>query len=305
MGATVRLEWLEDILAIAQTGSFSGAAERRNLTQSAFSRRIQQIEDHVGVELFDRSRKPVQLRPTTQAQGAQIEQVSAALRQLIVDLRRGDRVASNRIVIASQHSLTTSFAPGIVQGILDRGENIYVRLRSANLDECYGLLLSRQADLAILYATPDADKQVAGDFLEGIDIGPDRLIPVIRADLSPAYVTAGQQRDIPYVAYPSDVFFGTIMVERILPFLGPGTVALPKAETALTNAALEMAAAGVGVGWVPESLARRDLSSGRLRDLSAILPNCPLAVRGVRLKGSPSHAETVIWGLLPQIGDQL
>ena len=88
----MRLEWLEDILAIAQTGSFSGAAERRNLTQSAFSRRIQQIEDHVGVELFDRTRKPVQLRPTTQAQGAQIEQISAALRQLITDLRRGDPV---------------------------------------------------------------------------------------------------------------------------------------------------------------------------------------------------------------------
>ena len=43
----MRLEWLEDILAIAQTGSFSGAAERRNLTQSAFSRRIRQIEDYL------------------------------------------------------------------------------------------------------------------------------------------------------------------------------------------------------------------------------------------------------------------
>ena len=55
----MRLEWLDDILAIASTGSFSGAAERRHLTQSAFSRRIQQIEQHIGVELFDRSQKPV------------------------------------------------------------------------------------------------------------------------------------------------------------------------------------------------------------------------------------------------------
>ena len=108
----MRLEWLQDILAIAQAGSFSAAAERRNLTQSAFSRRIQQIEDHVGVELFDRSRKPVQLRPTTLDQGAQIEQISAALRQLVVDLRRGDRVTFNRIVVASQHSLTICLRPG-------------------------------------------------------------------------------------------------------------------------------------------------------------------------------------------------
>ncbi|MGB3147248.1 MAG: LysR family transcriptional regulator, partial [Paracoccaceae bacterium] len=35
----MRLEWLEDILAIAETGSFAVAAERRHRTQSAFSRR--------------------------------------------------------------------------------------------------------------------------------------------------------------------------------------------------------------------------------------------------------------------------
>lgn len=291
----MRLEWLEDILAIAQTGSFSGAAERRNLTQSAFSRRIQQIEGHIGVELFDRSRKPVQLRPTTQAQGAQIEQISAALRQLVVDLRRGDRVASNRIVIASQHSLTTSFAPRIIQAIQDREEDVYVRLRSANFDECFGLLLSRQADLAIVYTTPDAGEPVSGDYLESIDIGPDRLIPVLRPDLAVPVLSGTGAVDVPYVAYPPDVFFGRIMADRILPLFAPGKVALPKAETALTNAALEMAAAGVAVAWVPETLARLGVQLGRLTDLSSALPSCPLSVRAARLRGTLGRAEVVIW----------
>ncbi|WP_374394894.1 LysR family transcriptional regulator [Tabrizicola sp.] len=294
----MRLEWLEDILAIAQTGSFSSAAERRNLSQSAFSRRIRQIEDHVGVELFDRSRKPVQLRPTVLAQGTQIEQISAALRQLIADLRRGDRVASNRIVIASQHSLTTSFAPRIVQAIQSRGEDIHVRLRSANLDECFGLLLSRQADLAILYATLDADEQVSGEFLESVDVGTDRLVPVLRTGLALPRLSDDLPGDIPYIAYPTEVFLGSVMVKQILPQLGPGRAAVPKAETALTNAALEMAAAGVAVAWVPESLARRDLESGRLSELGDALPSCPLSVRGVRLKGHPSRAEAVIWEFL-------
>ncbi len=298
----MRLEWLEDILAIAETGSFSGAAERRNLTQSAFSRRIQQIEEHVGVELFDRSRKPVQLRPTTLAQGAQIEQISSALRQLVVDLRRGDRVASNRIVIASQHALTTSFAPRIVNDILNGGEEVYVRLRSANLDGCYGLLLSRQADLAVVYALPDADEQMTGDFLDSIDIGPDRLVPVLRTDLARPYLAGECPADVPYIAYPPDVFFGVVMAERILPLLGPGRGALPRAETALTHAALEMAAAGVAVAWVPETLARLDLRHERVADLSATLPSTPLTVRAVRLKGTPSHAEIVVWDHLRSIG---
>ncbi len=291
----MRLEWLEDILAIAQAGSFSAAAERRNLTQSAFSRRIQQIEDHVGVELFDRSRKPVQLRPTTLAQGAQIEQISAALRQLVVDLRRGDRETSNRIVIASQHSLTTSLAPRIIQGIQDKGEAIYVRLRSANLDECFGLLLSRQADLIIVYSAPQLAEEISGDYLESIHILPDRLIPVLRSDLALKLGNGAAKAEIPIVAYPKDVFFGRIMADRILPLLDPGRVALPRAETALTIAALEMAAAGVAVAWVPESLARIGIAQGRVSDLSEILPGCDLTVRAVRLRGARGLAEEIIW----------
>lgn len=291
----MRLEWLEDILAIAQAGSFSAAAERRNLTQSAFSRRIQQIEDHVGVELFDRSRKPVQLRPTTLAQGAQIEQISAALRQLVVDLRRGDRETSNRIVIASQHSLTTSLAPRIIQGIQDKGEAIYVRLRSANLDECFGLLLSGQADLIIVYSAPQLAEEISGDYLESIHILPDRLIPVLRSDLALKLGNGAAKAEIPIVAYPKDVFFGRIMADRILPLLDPGRVALPKAETALTIAALEMAAAGVAVAWVPESLARIGIAQGRVSNLSEILPGCDLTVRAIRLRGARGLAEDIIW----------
>ena len=123
----MRLEWLEDILAIADTGSFSGAAERRLLTQSAFSRRIRQIEDYVGVELFDRAHKPIRLKPTTQAQSEQILMLTTALRQLVVDLRRGERITSNRVVIACQHSLTAMRVPALLQRLPIERDGIYVR----------------------------------------------------------------------------------------------------------------------------------------------------------------------------------
>jgi len=148
----MRLEWLEDILAIAETGSFSGAAERRMLTQSAFSRRIKQIEENVGVELFDRGHKPIRLKPTTAAQSDQILQLANGLRQLVVELRRGERLSSNKVVIACQHSLTTVKVPEILRQMPSARTEIYVRLRSANLDECTSLLLSRQVDVAIVYS---------------------------------------------------------------------------------------------------------------------------------------------------------
>lgn len=294
----MRLEWLEDILAIADTGSFSGAAERRLLTQSAFSRRIKQIEDYVGVELFDRAHKPIRLRPTTIAQSEQILLLSTALRQLVVDLRRGERMTSNRVVIACQHSLTAMHVPALLQNMPLEREGIYVRLRSDNLDECAGMLLSRQADLAIVYRTPGEVSDFGSDFLEEITIGTDRLIPVFNAPMPELVGDDLSGVRIPYVTYPPDVFLGQVMERKILPFLNSTLQHVPKVETALTLAAVEMAAIGMGVAWVPESLAHDRLATAALVDLSDVLPVYDLQIIAMRVQGKPNLAEGIVWSLL-------
>jgi len=294
----MRLAWLEDILAVAETGSFSGAAERRMLTQSAFSRRIKQIEDYVGVELFDRAHKPIRLKPTTDAQSKQILQLSGALRQLIVDLRRGERMTSNKVVIACQHSLTMVLIPSILRQLPIRDEGIYVRLRSANLDECTGLLLSRQADVAIVYCMPEEITETAADYLEELIIGTDRLIPVFNTALPELSATAARAVEFPCITYPSDVFFGHVIERGIVPFLQPTMQGIPKVETALTLAAVEMAARGIGVAWVPEILARERIANGSLVDLSPVLPACDLRVKAMRLQGKHNLAEATFWALL-------
>jgi DNA-binding transcriptional LysR family regulator len=294
----MRLEWLEDILAIADTGSFSGAAERRLLTQSAFSRRIKQIEDYVGVELFDRDHKPIRLKPTTSAQSEQIVLLTSALRQLLVDLRRGDRMASNRVVIACQHSLTAMRVPALLQKLPADQEEIYVKLRSANLAECAGMLLSRQADLAIVYRLPDDATDLGSDFLEEKTIGADRLIPVFNAPMRQLAAADSIGAVVPYITYPSDVFMGQVMERKILPFLNPKLRHAPKVETALTLAAIEMAAIGMAVAWVPESLALERLKTGALFDLSHMMPTCDLTIVGMRLQGTPNIAEAAVWSIL-------
>lgn len=297
----MRLEWLEDILAVAETGSFSGAADRRLLTQSAFSRRIRQIEDYVGVELFDRTHKPIRLRPTTEAQREQILMLNSALRQLVVDLRRGERITSNRVVIACQHALTATRVPALVQQMPTTRDGIYVRLRSANLDECVGMLLSRQADVAIVYQLPDERNEVGADFLEELTIGTDRLIPVFNAPLPKAPALTEHSGEIPCITYPPDVFLGRVMERKILPFFNPGLRHVPKVETALTLAAVEMAAIGMGVAWVPESLAHDRLTAGTLVDLSDVLPSCDMQVMAMRVQGKPNLAEGIFWSRLQAV----
>jgi LysR family transcriptional regulator, hypochlorite-specific transcription factor HypT len=75
------------------------------------------------------------------------------------------------------------------------------------------------------------------------------------------------------------------------------------AETALTLAALEMAAVAVAVAWVPASLAQARIRSGELADLSATLPDCDLEVTAVRLSGKTGAAEDKVWEqLLHHVG---
>lgn len=286
----MRLEWLEDILAVAETGSFSDAADRRRLTQSAFSRRIQNIEDYVGVALFDRSRKPVQLCATTREQHDQIVRLAAELRQLVADLRRGERKASNRVVIASQHALTTALTPAVLKSVEAENPDMFLKLRSANLDECFGMLLSRQADIALVYRVPGEDHPIRTDYIETARIGEDRLVPVISA-----LAAESGGKSMAYIAYPKEVFLGQVLERQVLPLVSETIDAFPKAETALTLAALEMAAVGVAVAWVPQSLAAARIADGTLRDLSGRLPAVLLEVTAVRLAGTAGPIEAAIW----------
>lgn len=57
----MELKWLEDFLTLCSTGNFRLAAERRCVSQPAFSRRIQALEAWVESPLINRSQQPSQL----------------------------------------------------------------------------------------------------------------------------------------------------------------------------------------------------------------------------------------------------
>jgi DNA-binding transcriptional LysR family regulator len=59
----LNIKQLETFLWIARLGSFASAADRLNSTQSTVSVRIHELEQSLGVKLFDRSRRVIQLTP--------------------------------------------------------------------------------------------------------------------------------------------------------------------------------------------------------------------------------------------------
>lgn len=294
----MRLEWIEDILAVAETGSLLEAAERRHLSPSAFSRRIQGIEDQMGVELFDRTRKPLQLRPSAAEQLERLADLARELRRLREDLRRG--AAGNRLVLVSQHALTAALTPGLIRALSVQHPAVHVRLRSANLGDCFALLLAGQADIALVYRLPSEEHPVKADVIETMRIGGDRLLPVLGAR-GGALVVADLTQALPYIAYPADVFLGQVMERHVLARLDERRRLVARVETALTLAALELAVQGIGVAWVPASLAAPRLGDAALADLSESLPGCDLEVTAVRLAGRPTPLAAAIWAELGRL----
>lgn len=292
----MKLMWIEDLLAIAETRSLTEAAERRNVTQPAFSRRIRAIEEHLGIELVDRSRKPA--RPIA----AVLERVET-FRDLAAGLRRlpNDLVASSltrpRVAIACQHALSTSFAPELARRVLRAQPDAMVRLRSANREECVALLMTRQAHVLVAFETDDLPIVAAAEFVEKERLAEQPLLPVIRPGKRAASWSADRTFDLPIVAYPDEVFLGQVMARDVLPSIAEGRY-VRVVETALTLAARELALAGIGAAWIPEALVRDDLDDGRLMVLPGDFGRCVMSLVVLRLRTPRPPAEEIAWAAI-------
>lgn len=296
----MRLEWIEDIIAVLRAGSLNRAAELRYLTQPAFSRRIKSIEDYVGVELIDRTHKPARLRGAVLEQQETLEQLAAGLRELLHALRQQDRKVKNRVVIASQHAITTSVAPGLVKQLAS-DLDAQIRLRSANRGECFTLLVTKQADLTLTYRSPDEDLPIGGEFLEQLDFGEETFVPVFAADALDDLNAEYRNGELPIIIYPQDVFLGEVMQREIMPKLRNQLFPKEKAESALTLAALQLALAGVGVAWVPRSLAAKEIGYGNLTELGHLFGEAKLQIGAARLTGRKSAAEQDVWHVIEML----
>jgi DNA-binding transcriptional LysR family regulator len=291
----MRLDWLEDILAVIETGSFVEAAKRRFLSQPAFSRRIRMIEQYVGSELFDRTKKPVQLKSAVYGQQSEIRELVVKLHELRNNLGNQHQDRDNQIIIASQHAITTSVAPTLIKNLATIN-GLTTLLRSANRDECYALLIKKQVELILIYYSESDELPEQQDFFQKHELARERLIPVCLKS-ERALIAQQQQRKgwIPVVSYPSDSFLGQVLEREIFFRLRSELSIHRVAETSLTLAILPMTLAGVGVGWLPDTLVAPELKSGALVDLSEEFPCCELRVMAIGLKSTESARSLSAW----------
>lgn len=290
----MRQEWIEDILAIIECGALQKAAEQRFLTQPAFSRRVQTIEAYLRVPLLDRSTKPVRVRPEVMRLRDRMQDLAWGLRNLTNELRQQSTEAQRPVVLVSQHSITASFSSSLIARLNPQAEE-RITLRSENWDTCFNLLTTREADIAITYGLDDIAPLLDPELIESQRIGSDDLIPVFATEHLRQLNQWFARGELPIIAYPNEVFMGTVMARHILPRIDTPNYVRRKTETALTIAGLHLANAGLGIAWVPQTLAQRGLHEGTLTDMSENLPSKRLNIIAMRLRGEATERKARVW----------
>ncbi len=101
----MELTLLQAFSAVAEHGSFSLAAEHIHLTQPAVSKRVRQLEDDLGVRLFDRIGRRVRLTEAGRAllpRARRLLNDAAEIRRLLADLSGEVR---GRLVMGTSHHI--------------------------------------------------------------------------------------------------------------------------------------------------------------------------------------------------------
>lgn len=298
----MHLKWLEDIIAVARAPSLTEAANARRVTQPAFSRRLRALEDWLGTDLIDRSRKAAALTPVAYEHLEQIEALASQFHRLRDDIALWRR-RHGSLVLVAQHSLATTVLPELVVRLRSNEAIAELRVQAADLDDCNALLAEGGADILIAYEATN-ETSFHDKAFDRLPISRDIFIPVASCDMARDISNKVKgRRLIDIVCYPKNVFFGSILHRRILPALKAGDSVRVRCETALASGIMELVLAGIGVGWVPRFLAKDNLEQGRLVDLSDELGSVSLNVVAMRLNsnvvGVPAHA----WGELSRLAE--
>jgi len=258
------LGWLEDFVTLAERGHFGRAAEARNLTQPAFSRRIRALEDWVGTPLFDRAVQPVALTP---AGAALMPPAREALRLLSRGRGQAREAAGQEagtLRFAVTHGLSLHVFPAWLRSLPAAVQPRAMHLSTDTLRGTIAALVGGETDFLICHQHPDLPAALvpAPEAFISCHIGRERLIPLCAAAATgaPRHVLSVQAMP-PIMGYGPDSAFASAIAAVLR---RNGAVARPHVVVQSGVALAHLVEQGDGVCWLPESLARADEVARRL-----------------------------------------
>ncbi len=145
---------LKAFLLVAETGSFSLAAQKLHLTQPAVSKRVAQLEEQLNITLFDRIGRTIStteageaLLPHARAVQLEIQAAEQSVRDLAGEVR-------GRLRLATSHHIGLHRLPPVLSFFSKTYPGVHLDIDFMDSEQAYDLTLRGEAEIAVVTLAP-------------------------------------------------------------------------------------------------------------------------------------------------------
>lgn len=294
----MNVRWLQDFLAVAETGNFTRAAAMRNTSQAAFSRRVQSLEAWVGAPLIDRSFFPTRLTKEGELFRHHASEILRQLSDARAEASGEAGARADHIRIGIPFALATTRLPGWwAEWTATR--KVTASLLVGNIHDLATDIVSGNMDLMMCFHSAQEPVHLDPDRFERVQIATDSLSPYVQKDLfaKGGYIWPGRPaKPLPLLMYSRGIYFARL-VDAILESAPASLQGNRVMECDMTDVLREMALAGYGVAWLPDSSVKGPAAEQLVR-LGGTPWSTPLSVVVFKDRANDRPALARLWAML-------
>ncbi len=256
---------VQAFIAIHEQGSFSRAAQSLHITQTALSRRLKNLEEHLGVRLVERSTRTVALTDIGREFLPQAKRLLAELAMALAEIRETGRSLRGDVTMACVPTVGVRFLPRVVQRYAALHPQNRIRILDHSSHDVAAAVLRREAEFGI------GMQQVHDPSLTVTPLLEDRYVLVCGAqhELARSKRLTWRQLAGHTLIWPGQASGNRLLLDQALQ---PQQLRLrADYEVQHSSTAVGLVAEGVGAAVVPE-LAMQHGAYPQLRTIALINP---------------------------------
>ena len=155
----MNLETLKLYCDILRLKSFSKGAKANQVTQSAASQSIQQLEESLGIQLIDRKRRPFAVTASGQKYYEGVRQILADYTKLESELKTVGKAVAGTVRVAAIYSVGLYDFGRHMRRFMSQYPQAKVRLEYLRPNKVHDAVVNEEADLGLM-SYPHADRSV-------------------------------------------------------------------------------------------------------------------------------------------------
>ncbi|MEU6324096.1 LysR family transcriptional regulator [Streptomyces sp. NPDC047009] len=148
------LQQMRYVLAVAETASFTRAAERCHIVQSALSHQVARLEKELGARLFDRTSRRVRLTPAGEAFLPAARQALEATERARSEVAAATGRIQGKLTVGSIPTVAAVDLPAVLRDYRLRYPQVRISLRAGSSESLVEQVREGKLDAAFLGVQP-------------------------------------------------------------------------------------------------------------------------------------------------------